>query len=166
MEETEKYAELDRLISLETSWQNVSDTVRVKKLVRYEYDDHNNCVKETSIKIIAEQIDGEEDINEKWTYTKYCFNALVSLILTESYAENEEDISGVNFEERVYNDDGNVVKCIRWNSLDSSSKFYEEYDRAENGQVTADRYETGEVSAEYEYLSGTNLVHYRQLTMV
>ncbi|MDE6372889.1 MAG: RHS repeat protein, partial [Clostridia bacterium] len=53
----------------------------------------------------------------------------------------------------------NVVKCIRWNSLDSSSKFYEEYDRAENGQVTADRDETGEVSAEYEYLSGTNVVN-------
>ena len=56
-------------------------------------------------------------------------------------------------------DNGNVVKTIAWNSLDSSSKFYSESEVAENGQVTADKDETGATSAEYEYISGSNVVN-------
>ena len=56
-------------------------------------------------------------------------------------------------------DNGNVVKTIAWNSLDSSSKFYSESEVAENGQVTADKDETGAISAEYEYISGSNVVN-------
>ena len=56
-------------------------------------------------------------------------------------------------------ENGNVVKTIAWNSLDSSSKFYSESEVAENGQVTADKDETGAISAEYEYISGSNVVN-------
>lgn len=82
-----------------------------------------------------------------------------NLILAESYVEGEELTGGKNYEEKVYDDNGNVIKTIRWNSLDSSSKFYSESEIAENGQTLADKDETGEISAEYEYVSGTNVVN-------
>ncbi|MDE7084448.1 MAG: hypothetical protein K2O81_04325, partial [Clostridia bacterium] len=91
--------------------------------------------------------------------TNYSYNPQGSLTLTESYIEDEKLTSGINYEQRVYDDSGNAIKTISWNSLDSTSKFYTENERAENGQVTADRDETGETSAEYEYLSGTNVVN-------
>ena len=52
-----------------------------------------------------------------------------------------------------------MVKTISWNSLDSSSKFYFECDYAENGQVVADKTETGENAAEYEYINGTTVIN-------
>lgn len=63
--------------------------------------------------------------------------------MAESYTEGEEQISGINYEQRVYNDNGNMIKCIRWNSLDSSTKFYEEYEREEDGTVRYEKDETG-----------------------
>ena len=80
-------------------------------------------------------------------------------MLTESFIEGEEQTGGINYEQKVYDDNGNVVKTIAWNSLDSSSKFYSESEVAENGQVTADKDETGAISAEYEYISGSNVVN-------
>ena len=80
-------------------------------------------------------------------------------VLTESFIEGEEQTGGINYEQKVYDDNGNVVKTISWNSLDSSSKFYSESEVAENGQVTADKDETGAISAEYEYISGSNVVN-------
>ena len=76
------------------------------------------------------------------------------MTLTESFVEGEEKTSGINFEEKVYNDDGNVVKYIRWNSLNSSTKFYEECEVDEKGRVTSEKDEAGEVSAEYAYSGG------------
>ena len=58
----------------------------------------------------------------------------------------------------VYDENGNKVKSFQYNSLDTSSKIYTESKYAENGQVTADLDETGEVSAEYEYIEGTTIV--------
>ena len=80
-------------------------------------------------------------------------------VLTESFIEGEEQTGGINYEQKVYDENGNVVKTIAWNSLDSSSKFYSESEVAENGQVTADKDETGATSAEYEYISGSNVVN-------
>ena len=89
-----------------------------------------------------------------YSYVKYHYNAQGRLTLTESFVEGEEKTSGINFEEKVYNDDGNVVKYIRWNSLNSSTKFYEECEVDEKGRVTSEKDEAGEVSAEYAYSGG------------
>ena len=153
---TEEYDMLSRLIKKETPWHELTATMDIQSSSIYEYDRNNNLISERTL---IEFKDNDDDTNEFVKYKKYSYNANGSLVLTESYVEGEEQTSGINFEERVYNDDGNMVKCIRWNSLDSSSKFYEECNRAENGQVTADRGETGEISAEYEYVAGTDIVN-------
>ena len=64
------------------------------------------------------------------THSFYSYNPQGSLTLTESYIEDEKLTTGINYEQRVYDDSGNMVKCISWNSLDSTSKFYTESDRA------------------------------------
>ena len=93
------------------------------------------------------------------SHEKYGYNVQGMLVLTESFIEGEEQTGGINYEQKVYDDNGNVVKTIAWNSLDSSSKFYSESEVAENGQVTADKDETGATSAEYEYISGSNVLN-------
>ena len=96
------------------------------------------------------------------------------MVRTESYThrlnpttgaviEDESISRGREIEETVYDDNGNAVKSFRYNSLDSSSKFYTESEVAENGQTLADYDETGENKTEYEYISGTNVVRSQKL---
>lgn len=47
---------------------------------------------------------------------------------------------------------------LRFNSLDTSSKFYTEDEYSKKGQVAAKKDETGETSIEYEYIEGTTVV--------
>ena len=151
----EKYNLLDQLVSKTKDWVNISYNVKVKTEETYCYDTSGKL---TDTKL-TQFIDNGGEISEMIAVVKYAYNAQGSLILTESYVEGEELTSGINYEENTYDDNGNVIKTVRWNSLDSSSKFYTQTDRAENGQVTADRDETGAVSAEYEYVDGTNIVN-------
>ncbi len=150
-----KYDEIDLLVSETVDWQNISDTVKVKTETKYGYDLNNNLIKEVSTK----SIDKSGEVSKVKYITNYSYNVQGGLVLTESYVEGEEFTSGKSYEQRVYDENGNVVKTISWNSLDSSSKFYSEKDIAENGQVLAEKDETGEVCAEYEYLNGSNIAN-------
>ena len=139
----------------EFSWAEISENHTVKAYKTYIYDEDDRIISETAEKITI--LNGEE---EKTTaVVNYHYGANGNLILTESKICGEEQTTGVNFTERTYDKNGNVTKTVSWNSLDASSKFYTQNDVAENGQVTAERGETGEVSAEYEYLEGTNVVN-------
>lgn len=91
-------------------------------------------------------------------YKKYIYNALGSVVRTESYVEGEENTTGKTIEETVYDENGNAIKSFTYNSLDSSSKFYKESEYAENGQIAADRDETGDYRTKYEYIDRTNIV--------
>ncbi|MDE7083299.1 MAG: hypothetical protein K2O89_06340 [Clostridia bacterium] len=153
--ETEIYDEFDLLISKEVDWQKVSDTVSVKTLTEYSYDLNSRVVLETTTKTFE-----ENGINKNIvSVVKYSYNPNGSLCLTESYVEGEQLSTGINFEQRFYDENGNVIKTVSWNSLDSSTKFYSEQVYAENGQVTADTDESGEVASEYEYISDTAIVN-------
>ena len=135
-------------------WHNISDKHEVRIENYYEYDINGRLIREKMIKR------NNGATSHDYTFiTNYNYNAQGSLVLTESYIEGMESIKGKNYEQRVYDENGNLTKTIRWNSLDSSSKFYTESDYAENGQVASDRDETGEISAEYGYIDGTNVVN-------
>ena len=92
------------------------------------------------------------------SYKKYRYNGYGEITRTESYVEGEEKTKGKTIEETEYDEKGNVVKSIEYNSLDSSSKFYKESEYAENGRIVAEKDETGENKRKYEYVCGTNIV--------
>ncbi len=153
--EISQYNNIDLLTSKIEDWKTISDTVKIKTETVYTYDLDNNLINETATKYI----DNAGTITEVVSIKNYNYNAQGALILTESYINGEEYISGKNYEQTVYNEKGHAIKTIKWNSLDSSSKFYEESDVSENGQVVAERNEIGEVSSEYEYASNSNTVN-------
>ena len=151
----EKYDNFNLLTSSVSDWQKISDTAQVKTETNYAYDNDENLI--SAITCEYTEVNGE--ITQKNYVTNYRYNSHGSLTLTESYVEGEELVTGKNIEERVYDKNGNIVKTINYNTLDSSTKFYYESVTAENGQVTADVGETGARIAEYEYKSGANVVN-------
>lgn len=152
--EVSEYNELNQLVYKLQDWHNISDKHEVRIENYYEYDINGRLIREKMIKR------NNGATSHDYTFiTNYNYNAQGSLVLTESYIEGMESIKGKNYEQRVYDKNGNLTKTIRWNSLDSSSKFYSESDYTQNGQVASDRDETGEISAEYNYLNGTNVVN-------
>ncbi len=150
-QETFQYDADGKILSKETGFKNVSSTVKYKTRTTYSYDENGRLIQEMN------RVTYYENNVQKplvLSYVNYHYNAQGQLTLTESFVEGEEKTSGINFEEKVYNDDGNVVKYIRWNSLNSSTKFYEECEVDEKGRVTSKKDEAGEVSAEYAYSGG------------
>lgn len=108
-------------------WHNISDKHEVRIENYYEYDINGRLIRE---KMITRN---NGATSHDYTFiTNYNYNAQGSLVLTESYIEGMESIKGKNYEQRVYDKNGNVTKTIRWNSLDSSSKFYSESDYTQN----------------------------------
>mgnify|MGYP002800853015 FL=1 len=152
---TKKYNEINQLVYEISDWQALSASSREKSRTDYSYDVNNHLVKAVTVKTI--EISGEEETHT--SVSNYSYNAQGKMILSESYVEGEELTSGKSYEERVYDENGNLLKTISWNSLDASSKFYKESSYSENGQIIADMDETGTKSAEYDYVSGTNVVN-------
>ena len=152
---TRTYNDIRQITSEVTDWQSISESVRVKTEVQYSYDLNNRLTEKKTCKYVETNGETEQVVARE----KYSYNAQGMPVLTESFIEGEEQTGGINYEQKVYDDNGNVVKTIAWNSLDSSSKFYSESEVAENGQVLADKDETGATSAEYEYISGSNVVN-------
>ncbi len=147
--------------SEETEWHNITDNTIESTKILYEYDSDNRLNSKTTLRYQETDyyLDGEtvDSFSDKLV-EKYSYDGNGNLIFTESYVEGEEKTTGINYEQRVYNDSGIMVKCIRWNSLDSSSKFYEECEREENGRVKYEKDETGAYAAMYEYADGTKTV--------
>ena len=150
-QETIQYDADGKILSKETDFKNISASVKYKTLIDYYYDEYDRIKRKKTAVYYNENNVAKKPI-ESWVY--YHYNAQGQLTLTESFVEGEQKTSGINFEEKVYNDDGNVVKYIRWNSLNSSTKFYEECEVDEKGRVTSEKDEAGEVSAEYAYSGG------------
>ncbi|MCM1546381.1 MAG: RHS repeat-associated core domain-containing protein [Clostridiales bacterium] len=157
---TRSYDKADKITGEQTDRHKISDDTYMSSSVSYSYDNNDRLTVKRTIE--SYEIDSDPDNTEtvKHEYVeKYKYDANGNLTLTESYVEGEEKTSGKNFEERVYNADGNVVKCIRWNSLDSSSKFYEEYECEKDGRVKYEKDETGAYAAMYEYADGRRTVN-------
>ncbi len=150
-QETFQYDADGKILSKETGFKNVSSTVKYKTRTTYSYDENGRLIQEIKAVTYYENNVQKPSV---YSYVKYHYNAQGQLTLTESFVEGEQKTSGINFEEKVYNDDGNVVKYIRWNSLHNSTRFYEEREVDEKGRVTSEKDEAGEVSAEYAYSGG------------
>ncbi|MBD5583540.1 MAG: hypothetical protein HDQ88_00425 [Clostridia bacterium] len=150
-----EYSDSDKEIFKTTNWQKISPTCERKTQTDYSYDADDRL----SSEIVTEYICLNGEISATETITNYRYNAQGSLILTEKFVKGEELTSGITYEERTYDENGNVIKSVSWNSLDSSARFYTQSDRSENGQITADRNEEGEISTEYEYVNDTNIVN-------
>ena len=116
------------------------------KRIEYTYDDDNRLITEKEIE------DG------KTICKNYLYNANGSLVRTESYAAGEENKTGKTIEETVYDNNGNVVRAISYNSLSPATKFYSESAVDETGKTLYTVDGTGLNKTEYEYSNGNSTV--------
>lgn len=119
--------------------------VRKTVTVEYVYDDNQRCIEE----ITTEKYNNIK--NNIVSHKKYTYNLLGEVIKTETYVEGRELTYGKSIEEIIYDDMGNVVKSFTYNSLDSSTKFYEEKTYDETGKVVAQKSATGESETKHVY---------------
>lgn len=115
--------------------------------VKTDYNDENLPTVKRTINTYAT----EKGISNIIEVEKWFYNPQGSVIEYWNYVEGEELTSGVNITETVYDERGNAVKSFSYNSLDASTKFYNEQELADNGRVLADIDETGIYKTCYEY---------------
>lgn len=128
--------------------------------VAYEYDEEHRCVRETASVSVQ---DGSVLLEEYQTVAACAYGMTGDVVRRESYVKGEEHTTGRTIEESEYDEKGNLIRTYTYNSLDSASKFYTESRYGENGQVLADKDESGEHETEYEYIEGTNVVREQKL---
>lgn len=121
----------------------------------YDYDNEHRCERAVTM---VKHVNSLGTIREYKHIVEYCYNSAGKTVRKVGYIEGEELTAGKSIEETVYDNKGNIVKSYQYNSLDSSSKFYVESQRAENGRTIAEKDETGAVSVSYEYEEGTDNV--------
>lgn len=138
-----------------TKFSKTGGTASETVVTTYEYDDEHRCVKADASVVTGTGNGGTKTYSR---ITEYAYNSAGKKVRTESYIEGEEAANGRSIEEAVYDAKGYLVKSFKYNSLDTSSKFYTESVYAEDGTVTAEKDETGEVSVEYEYIRLINKV--------
>ncbi len=150
------YTDLDKFDNSTFTEQNavkVSDGTFLKTRTSYTYDKNN---KMTECHTDSLYLNKAGSIVKKISeITKNSFNAAGDLVKTESSGDS---IRGVNITENFFDTEGRQIKSFSYNTLDAGAKFYSEKEYAENGQVKADKDETGENRTEYEYIEGTNLI--------
>ena len=138
----------------ESGWEYIDTDTQVKNTTNYFYDREARLIRAETEK----QIKKGTVLTTENSVVKYKYNAAGGLVRTESYVVGEELTSGINIEETEYDEKGNPVRTISWNSLDSSSKFYVESEYAEDGAVLSDYDELGTSKTEYRYIPDTSVV--------
>ncbi|MBO5216087.1 MAG: RHS repeat protein, partial [Clostridia bacterium] len=119
--------------------------------INYVYDENNRLTKKTTT------ISTNALIGDHSEVTNISYNEKGNVVKTESYVinpdGNEDRTLGRNVEEFVYDEQGRQIKSCKYNTLDSTSKFYNEvcYDEKSNESELDER---GENATEYEYLNG------------
>lgn len=140
-----------KVISVDSNNQETTS----KTITTYFYDNDQRCEKErTEIRIIT-------PVNTEIYYavTQYFYNTNNEVIRIEKYIEGEEYLKGKDIEETVFDKNGNIIKSVKYNSLNSSAKFYTENESSENGQVKSEFDESGENKVTYTYVNDTNIVN-------
>ena len=147
------WAELDDYNSrkkVEEKEYDFYQRLKQSRITEYFYNNDRKCERaETTVNV------GETSHK---SVTKFLYNANGDVVRTENYIAGEEETSGITIEEFVFDEQGNTTKSFRYNSLDSSSKFYSENEYMENGQVTAALDETGANRTKIRYVEGTTAV--------
>ncbi len=136
---------------------NASGTNTATITTEYTYDNDQKLIAEKTTTVYT------TPATTVVAHKKYNYNAMGSLIRTESYVEGEELTRGKNIEETVYDDKGRVTKSFTYNTLDTSSKFYTETAYSDDGKAISKADPTGEHKTEYDYVDGTDLIRTEKL---
>jgi len=150
---------------------NVVKTISSKKAIgfdennqaQYAHTETNNTYNVLGKLSKAEQMLFINDQEMQTTVCEYQYCNHGNIVREESYIEGKQATYGVNVIERVCDENGNVVKEILYNSLDSSSKFYTESNFDETGKVLCQVDETGENKTTLVYKDGTTQVQAQAL---
>ena len=135
------------------SRRSLSDTGAVKSETEYFYGADNKPTRKRTKNTVVTG----GGLREFYAAERCYYNAAGQPTRTDSFIEGEESTAGVNVEEIFYDEKGNRVKTVKWNTLDPVAKFYDETERAEDGRIIAEIREDGGKTA-YRYADGTNVV--------
>ncbi|MBQ7352389.1 MAG: hypothetical protein IJW54_00105 [Clostridia bacterium] len=136
---------------------HISDGEMIRRdlTTTYTYNEKNQVVKA----VTTENIHTDTALIKSFTHVAlFEYNDRGQLLKKQSYTEGEEKTNGINIEEHVYDKNGFEIKKITYNSLDPSSKYYEEIEVNEKGQKIAEFDLLGKNRTMYEYFDGTNTV--------
>ena len=130
---------------------HISDGVATKQdlVTTYTYNEKGQVSKSVTEERVYYQ--GENTNICSFTHiVLFEYNQNGQLVKKQSYTEGEEATNGINIEEHVYEKNGYEIKKITYNSLDPSSKYYEEIDVNEKGQKIASYDPTGKYLTKYK----------------
>ena len=142
------YSENNTVLKNHASSSNVYE----KSFVNYSYDNEHRLI----LKRLTNTTAVGSNATVTYAVSKQFYNDYGSIARTENYVEGEEGTSGIVVEETVYNEKGNAIKKMSYNTLDSASKSYLENEYSENGQLKSEIDKTGENSTIIEYAPGTD----------
>ncbi|MCL2145261.1 MAG: RHS repeat-associated core domain-containing protein [Endomicrobia bacterium] len=123
-----------------------------KAFVNYSYDNEHRLIQRRLTNTTS--VGSGNTVN--YAVSKYYYNDYGSIARVENYIEGEEGSTGIVVEETVYNEKGNVIKNITYNTLDSTAKSYSENEYSENGQLKTKIDATGENNTAIEYAPDTD----------
>ncbi|MCL1972473.1 MAG: hypothetical protein FWG57_05740 [Endomicrobia bacterium] len=128
-----------------------------KAVINYSYDNEHRLIKKRAERTVSAS-SGNTFYYKALNYgaSKYYYNDYGSVVRTETYIEGEEGTTGIVAEETVYDEKGNTIRNLVYNTLDSASKGYSESEYSENGQLKAKIDKTGENRTIIEYAPGTD----------
>jgi len=115
---------------------------------QYEYtpDDRVRCTKTTHT---VKKFDAVKE--QKDSITLYEYSKDGDLLAKKSYVEGEEATNGISIEEYAYDENGNRIKTVMYNSLDPSSKFYTEKEFDKDGKEINCTDSTGNYKTHFVY---------------
>ena len=131
-----------------------SSNAYYKAVVNYSYDNEHRLTQKRLTNTTS--IASANTVN--YAVSKYYYNDYGSVARTENYVEGEEGTVGIVVEETVYDEKGNVIKSLSYNTLDGTAKTYSEKEYSENGLVKAEIDITGENKTTLEYEPDTDAV--------
>ena len=131
------------------------EAVRADVTTGYTYNDKGQIIKT----VTEEYFHTDELMIKEFVHVAlFEYNDKGQLLKKQSYTEGEEKINGINIEEHVYDKNGYEIKKITYNSLDPSSKYYEEIEVNEKGQAVTKYDSTGRYKTKYQYADNANSV--------
>ena len=116
----------------------------------YVYDDEQNLTSKTLTENYRKS--NTTAFTSRTTTTNYYYNTKNQLVKTETYIDGKQLTDGVQIEEKYYDGKGNVIKAVKYNSLDASSKLYTQTEYDESGKTIAEYDQTGENKTTLDYL--------------
>ena len=82
------------------------------------------------------------------SFVNYFYNEKGVLIKKVGYIQGEENLYGKNIQEWIYDEKGNLLKEFKYNSLDSTSKYYAENVYSDEGELEKKKDVTGDYETE------------------